>query len=87
MSIYGIVLDEPSEDAWAALADKWPGRHFILDERLAFVAPEGISLTSDPAKVVGMHPDGKVWGVVLEVATYTGFNRRELWEWFSKVES
>ena len=57
MSTFAVYLDQPDPGAWEALRQNWPERHFILDERVAFVAPEGIVLTSDVARTVGVATD------------------------------
>lgn len=91
MGTYAIFLNQPSQHAWDAIRMKWPDRHFILDDRLAFIAPEGIILTSDIAGIVGVKseegvPQGLL-GVVVEFSSYSGFNRSDLWEWLSKVQT
>lgn len=87
MSIYVVILDEPSEEAWAALEAKWPGRNFRMDDRVAFVAPPGepITTTADVAGVVGVNSDEERQGIVLEHLAHTGFARSDLWEWLRKV--
>ena len=69
------------------MAGKWPDRYFILDDRLAFIAPEGITLTSDTAETVGVKSEEDLLGVVVEFSSYSGFNRSDLWEWLSKVRA
>ena len=54
MSSYTVFLNGPNEGAWNAIKTTWPRRHFILTDNLAFVAPEGISTTSDAAEVVSI---------------------------------
>ena len=84
MSISAIILNESNEAVWRAVRDRWPdGRHYILTDRVAFVAPEGITLTQDVADHVGM--SGDVLGIVIEFDKYHGFNHSGLWEWLDKV--
>ena len=87
MGTYAIFLNQPSQHAWDAIRMKWPDRHFILDDRLAFIAPEGIILTSDIAETVGVKSEEDLLGVVVEFSSYSGFNRSDLWEWLSKVQT
>ena len=85
MSTYAIFLNVPNQDAWEGLKAEWPGRYFIMDDRLAFVAPEGITTTTDIANVVGINQETARLGIVLEYSSHTGFNRNDLWEWLGKV--
>ncbi len=87
MSTYAIFLNQPSERAWDTIKKKWPDRHFVLDDRLAFIAPEGITLTSEIAETVGVKSEEGSLGVVVEFSSYSGFNRSDLWEWLSKVRA
>ena len=88
MSTFAVYLHQPDAGAWEAIRQNWPNRHFILDERVAFVAPEGIVLTSDVAKTVGVATDADSrLGIVLEISAYFGFDRNDLWEWLSKVRA
>ena len=87
MSVFAIVLNEPSQTAWAAVKENWPGTHFILTDRIAFVAPdENIVLTSEIAEKVGMNDDKNVLGFVMKSAANAGFNKSGLWEWMRAVE-
>ena len=84
MSISAIILHEPNEAVWQAVRNTWlGGRHYILTDRVAFVAPEGITLTQDIANRIGM--SGNVLGIVIEFDKYSGFNHSGLWEWLDKV--
>ncbi len=88
MTVYAVFLNEPSSDAWQALRKEWPnGRHFILTDHMAFVAPEGLTLTSDIAETVGISETTKRLGIVFEWVTHNGFNRSDLWEWLLKVRT
>ncbi len=86
MSIYAVFLNEPNEEAWKSVKEKWPGRHFILTGNLAFVAPEGITTTSDIAGIVGIGGESELLGIVFDWAAHNGFNRGDLWEWLGKVQ-
>jgi len=87
MTVYAVFLNEPDETAWAALQEKWPnGRSFILTDNMAFVAPEGIVLTTEISKAVGIGEDNDRLGLVFEWTAHNGFNRGDLWEWLRKVQ-
>ena len=87
MSIYLIALNEDSPNDWESLKEAWPDRHYILTDRLAFVAPRGISLTEDIAETLGMDDDSNITGLVIEwQEPCTGYNRKALWEWIRKIE-
>ena len=87
MSVYAVFLNRADEGAWQALREGWPGRHFILTDHMAFVAPEGISTTAQVSETVGIDSDSGLLGVVLEVSAYSGFNQTGLWEWLGKAQS
>ncbi len=87
MTVYAVFLNEPNEEAWAVLAERWPDRHFILTGNLAFVAPEGLTLTSAIAEAVGIGDAEDRHGIVFEWAAHNGYNRSDLWEWLRKVQS
>ena len=90
MSIYFVVLNEPSEPAWNALKEEWPGRTYILNDRIAFVAPsesERVIVTEDICEALGMDTVEKVNGIVAEInyGAINGWNSKSLWEWLEKV--
>ena len=86
MSIYLIALNHPDEAAWDRLKSKWPKHHRIVTDRLAFIAPEEITITEEVGESVGMNSEHKVLGVVAEIqyGTINGWNRQSLWEWMGK---
>ena len=86
MSVFAIFLNEPDETAWETLKEKWPnGRSFILTGNLAFVAPEGIVVTSEISEALGIGGETERRGIVFELGSYNGYNRGSLWEWVKKV--
>ena len=62
MSVYLIVLENNDADAWDRLRAKWPSHNLILNERVAFVAPEGITLTTEVCETIGFNDNNKVSG-------------------------
>ena len=84
MTIYAIVLNEPDETAWRQVRSEWPDRHYIVTDRLAFITPKEVILTEDIAETLGMDDERNVTGIVIEVASYSGFNKPGLWEWARK---
>lgn len=86
MSIYAIILNKPSELAWERIKSNWPKhRHYFLTNRIAFIAPDEIIITTDIASTVGMNRDDKVQGIVIEATNRGGWNDKSLIEWFEKV--
>ena len=86
MSIYLIALNDDSPDEWGTLKKSWPNRHYILTNRLAFVAPEGISLTEDIGEILGIDEEGDITGLVIEwQEPCYGYNKKALWEWTKKA--
>ena len=90
MSVYLVVLEKPDESVWTVLKEKWPDRqHYILDKRLAFIAPEPrgkVLLVEDICDALGMGPQNQVTGIVSQVSDATnGWQEQPFWEWFAKV--
>lgn len=93
MSIYVVILEQPDKKAWAVLKEKWPKRqHYILDGRVAFVAParqhaSEVFLTEDISEALGMGTDTQRWGIVAEInrKAIDGWHDQRLWEWVDKV--
>ena len=87
MAVYLISLNEPSPEVWEKVRENWPeGRHLILTNCMAFVAPEGIALTQEIADALGVNSEHNVSGIVAELDNYGGFNRSALVEWMNKVK-
>ncbi|MCY4385992.1 MAG: hypothetical protein OXC18_02695 [Desulfurellaceae bacterium] len=86
-----IALEKPNKKVWSALKEEWPGRqHYILDERIAFIAPPSLPfiLTDDVCEALGIDETDQVTGVVLEVPkTISGWHENTFWEWMDKVSS
>lgn len=95
MNVYMVVLEKPNEEVWAAIRKKWPDRqHYILDERVAFIAlsPSRVRgqviLTEDLSNELGMEEKKKVVGLVLEVPdSINGWQEGTFWEWIEKVSA
>ena len=81
MSIFLIALHEPNEEVWKTVASKWPKRHHYVSDRLALVAPEGITVTSDIANQVGMNTEMRVSGLVVQMDAYNGFGAADTVQW------
>ena len=87
MSIFAIVLNEPTQDGWAVVKEHWPDRHYILTDRVSFVAPDnGTVLTTQIANLLGINKESQVSGIVIKSAANSGFNDVGLWEWMRAVE-
>ena len=87
MSIYLVALNQPDEGAWERLKAEWPkSRRYVLTDRLAFIAPEEITLTEDIGEIVGMNEEHHVTGFVAEIQydAINGWNRQAIWEWLQK---
>ena len=87
MTIYAVFLNKADAPAWQALEEAWPRRHFILNEHMAFVAPEGITTTAEIAEAVGIGEERGVLGIVFDWSAHYGFNHSDLWEWLGKVQA
>ena len=81
MSIYLILLDEPSEAAWQATREHWPD-HLIADDRHAFISAEN-ALTANIADQIGIGPDGAT-GIVIQMDYFAGRTSNTIVEWISK---
>lgn len=84
-SIFLVVLDDPDEKVWNTLRAKWKGRHHICDSRIAFVAPEEITLAKDVMEGLGVSiKDSGVTTGALVVKwgdSRAGYWENSLWEW------
>ena len=87
MPVYVIAIDKPNEYAWKAIRNKWPDRHYFANQRLAIIAPTGITLTVDIDRSVGMSDEHEVLGLEFEMSSYSGYSSRDVWEWLAKVQS
>lgn len=87
MTVYAVFLNKADEPTWRTLAETWPGRHYILNEHMAFVAPEGITTTAEIAAALGIGKERDVLGIVFDWSAHSGFNRSDLWEWLGKVQA
>lgn len=92
MSMYIIVLASPddSKAVWAKVRKSWPKpHHFIVDDRVAFIAPgEEALLVGDILKKIGMVKGSKnpVSGFVSRLGANNGLWQRDLWEWMERFE-
>ena len=87
MSVYLIVLEEPTSDGWGKLKNAWPDHYYIFDNRVAFVSPPGVSLVKDVCATLGIDDVEKISGIITEVRpTINGYAEKELWEWVNKAE-
>ena len=85
--IYAIYLNEGNNATWGILKEKWPDRHLIVNDRLAFVALDTITTTGNIADTVGMNLESKTIGIVFQLSAYNGFNSQNIWEWLEKVSN
>ena len=83
MAVYAVILNDPSDAAWQRVRE-WD-QHFVLTDRIAFVATEDLTLTHDVATAVGMNKDGGVRGIVIEATNRSGWNDSLFIEWLGKV--
>lgn len=81
MYLFLVALEAPNPAVWAALENHWPNRHRIVNDRMAFVAPEGIAIASDIANVLGMNPQHEVHGVVVQLEKYSGRSSTDVVQW------
>ena len=88
MSVHAIYLNKPSERVWEAVRKEWNKRHFVLDDRLAFVASdkEEFVTTKQIAKRVGILQQKDTPGIVMKIGPNHGYNDTELWEWMEQFE-
>ena len=87
MNLYAIVLNEPSEDAWEKIKAEWPEHHYLLTDRIAFLAVDNGSITTGKiGSLLGMNKEDDVTGFVMQSAAVNGWNRADLWEWMRNFE-
>ena len=83
MALYAIVLDRPSDHAWAKLRETWPVHH-IRDDRVAFISSADNALTSEISKEVGIGAENNISGIVVQMDYYSGHTSAPLVEWLRK---
>ncbi len=73
MSIYLVALTEPDETAWSEVERNWPNRHHLINDRLAFVSPEGIVTGDEIVTAIGITVnDDSPNGIVVPVQNQNG---------------
>lgn len=82
MALYAIVLDKPSDHAWARLRETWSAHH-IRDDRVAFISVDN-ALTSEISKEVGIGEEKNISGIVVQMDYYSGHTAASLVEWIRK---
>ena len=85
MTTYMIVIDDPDPDLWKTVQDEWPDRHLLLTERLAFIAPEDLTLTRDVADKMGFNSTDRVMGLIVQMDHRAGFHESRFIEWLEKI--
>ena len=81
--VFAVVLNDPSEFAWERLREIAEEHHFVLTERIAFIAVPANVVTGDLSDQIGMNKTNTVSGIVMRLGSYNGWNKRTLWEWLS----
>lgn len=88
VDVYAVILREPEEAVWQKIREEWPDRHYILTDRLAFVALSGVSTADQICATLGISP--KIHGLVIELFdSYQGYfeQGQELGEWLRKARN
>ena len=87
MSIYLIALEEKNEQVWEKIEATWPNRHRFVTDTMAFVAPEGITVTEDVSEAIGMNPEEDVSGFVVQMESYSGRSLKSTIRWINNAEA
>ena len=87
MNTFAVYLHVPNPDVWSKIRAEWPSRHFILDDRIAAIVPEGIALTSDISQKLGIGAATAIRGLVVEISAFNGYTRADFWEWLRKIQA
>lgn len=88
MSVYAILLQTPQQSMWTKVQEKWPDRHYIMNDIVAFVSPSGISTSHGVADMLGINSQEKEIGLVVEVtASHRGYVSGNLVEWLAKARN
>ena len=87
MSVYLISLVEKDKLAWDRLSKRWPDRHHIVNDMLAFVVPPGVSTVQDVRDELGIstEPDAPV-GIVVLLDLYSGALDTNTVEWLNAAQ-
>ena len=82
MTLYAVVLNKPSDHAWAKVRETWP-KHHVLDERVAFISADD-ALTDDISKQIGIGVEHRINGIVVQMDYFSGYAATSLVEWINK---
>lgn len=85
MFMFAVVLNHPNESAWETIRKEWPDTHFVLTDRIAFIAQDDVITTQDVANRIGLNREKKILGVVLDAEHRAGWNNRDCIEWLRKA--
>ena len=87
--VFAIVLLKPNEEVQKRIVEECPGA-FEYNNTFFLVKVPDTVLSADLAQQVGIRGDDRIDGasgfVIQQRGAYSGYTRRDLWEWFSAVE-
>ena len=83
MSVFAVVLTEPTEHTKRRIESSYPNYHELTSDVFLVSSDE---LTKDIKEKIGIGADG-VDGIVFRLNNiYSGYTSRDTWEWLSKME-
>lgn len=85
MSLYAIILEEPSAPVWKAVRARWPNHHYILNEVVAFVAPEGITSVGKISSAIGLGDELDASAMVFRCGRYSGYATETWVDWLDEA--
>ena len=85
MSLYTIILEEPNAAVWKAVRSCWPNHHYILNDVVAFVAPEGISNLAKISTAIGLGDELDASGMVFRCSRYSGYATETWVDWLDEA--
>ena len=84
MTVYAIILVEPSEEAWERVRRAWPDEHIFHTDQIALINEKKATTTQHVAQLVGLDPDGKIRGMVFDATYIAGWGSSSLAEWLGR---
>ena len=83
--IYLVALKDPDPEKWEVVRRNFnKGRNYIIDDKVAFIAPEQPTSTGEISHRLGLTSEGGGTGFVLFVGApvlMAGRHNSDLWEW------
>ncbi len=87
--VFAVVLLSPDDAVKERATTSYPGA-FVYNETFILVKTPASTLSAEVAEKVGLRGDDGTSDasgfVIQQRGAYSGYTRRDLWEWFASIE-